>query len=562
MKVPTSRLLALLLLALAGTLYFIRLSGTDLKEPNEPISAQAAREMMQRGDWVLPTVNGEPYPDKPPLLFWGIRLASLGSGEVTETTARLPSAIAATALVLAVFLLGRRALGARGAFLAAATLAVSNLFVEQARYVQHDMLLCLGVTVATLVLFRLKDGDAPSGAWLLLSASALAFATLDKGPVGLVLPALILAVAAIVERTFFRRLGHLLGAGFLGMIPILLYYFILARHSGPGLLETFLFRHNLERFTSGFDHAQPWWYFLVHAPVDLLPCTLLLPAAACLRSQDPERRRFHRRLWIWILVTLIFFSFSASKRPVYMLPALPPMALLCGAVLERLARGKAANRVRRLTAAGEGTAMAALGLAGLAAPVLAWRRAPALLPASYFMAGLAMAGAALGLTLLFRRDVSASHHCLLASLVAVWLSAIVWVLPAANPILSPRIFSETIARKVPAGEPLQTFGLYRFRCGYIFYTRRLMPRLRDREALEAYLRSDRRVFCILSREKFNRLGGSLAAPAYVLAEGGAGSRKDVLISNRPPGPESPSRPAPLDRAPASPGPAARTGTGT
>ncbi|MCI0567784.1 MAG: glycosyltransferase family 39 protein, partial [Acidobacteria bacterium] len=119
MKAASSRL-PLLLLALAGVLYFPRLAGTDLKEPNEPTSAQAAREMMEHGDWIVPTVNGEPYPDKPPLLFWAICAASLPFGDVNELTARLPSAVAAATLVLSIYFLTLGVLGPRGAFLGAA----------------------------------------------------------------------------------------------------------------------------------------------------------------------------------------------------------------------------------------------------------------------------------------------------------------------------------------------------------------------------------------------------------------------------------------------------------
>src|SRR5512139_2429592 len=136
---------SLILILLGMVLFFAGLAARDLWEPNEPVAAQAAREMARRGDWLLPTVNGEMYPDKPPLLFWGILLASAPGGRITETTARLPSAVAATILVLALYLLARRSLGERAAFWSAASLAVSTFFVEQARYAQHDMLLLLGM---------------------------------------------------------------------------------------------------------------------------------------------------------------------------------------------------------------------------------------------------------------------------------------------------------------------------------------------------------------------------------------------------------------------------------
>lgn len=555
-----SRLLPLLLVALAGVLYFSRLSGTDLKEPNEPTSAQAAREMLQHREWIVPTVNGEPYPDKPPLLFWAICAASLPFGDVNELSARLPSAVAAATLVLSIYFLTLGVLGPRGAFLGAATLAVSTFFVEQARYVQHDMLLCLGVTIAILALFRLKDGDTPDAAWLPLASCALTFGILAKGPIGLALPAMVLVAEGLVERTFFRRFGTLVAAGVLALIGPVLYYALLTQRNGFELLQTFLFRHNMDRFASGFDHAQPWWYFLTRSPVDLLPGTLLLPAAALIQVEDPSRRRWHRRLWIWILVPLVFFSFSASKRPIYMLPALPPIALLAGSIVDLLVGRKGGAMARRLAVSGEGVALALLGIAGLATPLLAWRRAPELFRPAVLLATLALAGAVLGGRKLWRGNLPGAHAWVLASLAGVWLTAILWVFPASNPINSPRPFAEEINRRVAPDAPLMTYGLYRFRCGYIFYARRLMPRLSDLPAVEAYLRSRERVFCLMPTEEFHKLEGA-ATPVHLIASGNAGRRAEVLISNWPAGADEPPPQGPPGTAPASLPPAVHSDSG-
>jgi len=558
---PTRSLLfPALLLALAGPLFLLRLSGRDLWEPNEPIAAQAAREMTVRGDWLLPTVNGEPYPDKPPLLFWLIRIASLPGGRVNETTARIPSALAGVVLVLAVYLLSRRVLGPRGALISAATLAVSNLFVEQARYVQHDMLLCLCVAVGILALFRVADGVEHRRTWSCLAALALGLGVLAKGPVALTLPALILVADTFLEPRIFRRWGYLFLAGFLALLPPILYYAALVRSHGTGLLATFIFHHNLDRFVSGFDHSHPWWFFLARSPIDLLPITFLLPAAAFLRPEDTDRRRFHRRLWLWILMPLAFFSLSASKRPIYVLPVLPAAALLCGSVLGELADGKASRRVRRLAVAGEAAALGLLGIAGAASPFLALRRVPELGPASFPLAFLAIAGSLLGISHLVRGRTSSAHGRLVATMAGVWLVVIFRIYPVVNAANTPRLFAEEVARTVPPGAPLKTFGLYRFRSGYLFYARRLMPRLDGRAALERFLESDQTVFCILPKTDFESVRASGGRPVYLVAEGRAGHRRDCLISNRPPARADPSARGFPGKDPASLGPGARSGS--
>jgi 4-amino-4-deoxy-L-arabinose transferase-like glycosyltransferase len=556
-----ARILPALLLVLGLLLFFANLRGRDLWEPNEPIAAQAVREMRERGDWLLPTVNGEMYPDKPPLLFWGIGLASLIGGRVTETTARIPSATAALVLILAVYLLVRRELGEHGAFLAAATLAVSTFLVEQARYVQHDMLLCLGITVATLALFRIADEERPHPGWYALTAVSLSAGILGKGPVGAALPALILGLDSLLDRRLFRRWGRLALAGALGCVLPAVYYLVLAGRHGTDLLETFLYRHNVERFTAGFDHLHPWWFYLARAPVDLLPATLILPAAFFLQPGDEAGRRLHRRMWIWVLAPIVFFSFSAAKRPVYVLPCLPAAAVLAGWTIHVAAGMDRGGWPRRLAAIGQAALLGAILVAGAAAPVLAARKAPGLLPAAWILAVTAAAGFAAGAILLSRGRLAGSYAALLAAVSAIWLVGIFRVQPEVNRINSPRPFAEVIRRSVPPEAELRTFGLYRFRSGYLFYAGRLMPRLEDPPALLRYLRSPSPVYCILPREDYQDLRGTLPEEVHLIAEGGAGRRQEVLISNRRPG-------GPASRDPGSPGtdppprgPAARSGSG-
>jgi hypothetical protein len=296
--------------------------------------------------------------------------------------------------------------------------------------------------------------------------------------------------------------------------------------------------------------------------VDLLPGTLLLPAAAWIRIEDPKRREFHLRLWLWILVPLVFFSLSASKRPVYMFPALPAVAMLAGSTLDLLAPRGAGAPGRRLAFLGEGIAIFVLGAAGIVTPSIAWRRAPDLVAPAALLGLIALAGAVAGFRHLFRKNLMATYGSILAALAGIWLAVILWVLPASNPINSPRFFAEEIDRRVPRDAPLMTYGLYRFRCGYIFYARRLMPRLPDAAALQTYLRSDRRVFCVLTREEFVKLQEGAAKDSFhVLAGGKAGRREEVLISNLPPPPAA-APPAPPGTAPASLPPAARSGSGS
>src|SRR5882672_4136476 len=396
LEVGRERIFPWILLGLTASLYLTSLSGRDLWEPNEPTYAEATREMAARGDWLLPTVNGEIYPDKPPLLFWGIGLASLPEGRVTETTARIPSALAGLSLILAIYFLARRILGPWGAFMSAAILAASNLFVEQARYVQPDMLLSFGMGVGILSLFRVVDGEAPRAGWILISAAGLALGILVKGPVALALPVLVIGADLILERRGFRQSGRLCLVGLLALSAPALYYLDLVHRHGFATMREFILRSNIERFVAGFDNLEPWWFYLKHFPVDLLPMTFLLPAAALFRPSERVRRLFHRRLWVWLIVCFVFFSLSTSKRPVYLLPAFPAAALLCGSLLAGLMEARPERQVKGWVAFGQGAALALLGTAGIAAPFLARRQAPGLLHTALLLTLTALAGSTLG----------------------------------------------------------------------------------------------------------------------------------------------------------------------
>ncbi|HMC83492.1 MAG TPA: glycosyltransferase family 39 protein [Candidatus Polarisedimenticolia bacterium] len=529
------RIFPWILLALTASLYLTSLSGRDLWEPNEPTYAEATREMAARGDWLLPTVNGEIYPDKPPLLFWGIGLASLPEGRVTETTARIPSALAGMSLVLGIYFLSRRILGPWGAFMSAAILAVSNLFVEQARYVQPDMLLSLGTGIGILSLFRVVDGGAPRAGWVLISAAGLALGILVKGPVALALPVLVIAAGLVLERRGFRQSGRLCLVGLLALSAPALYYLDLVRRHGFATMREFILRSNIERFVAGFDNLEPWWFYLKHFPVDLVPMTFLLPAAAFFRPRDRERRLAHRSFWVWLGVCLVFFSLSTSKRPVYLLPAFPAAALLCGSLLDGLTEWRPGRLVKRWVALGQGAALALLGSAGIAAPFLARRQAPELLRTALMLTLTGVAGCIIGFWQLVRERFIAVQAILVGAMAALWLVSIFWVYPAANQFNSPRPFAEEIHRMVPSDAPLKTFGLYQWRAGYPFYARREMPRLSETSGVERFLESDKRVFCVVPEEGLASLKANIPTPIYLLAEGRAGHRRDCLISNRPPG---------------------------
>src|SRR5579885_1340622 len=181
--------LTLLLLAAMTLPFFYRLGAWPLFDPDEGRNAEVAREMAASGQWAVPRFDGQPYLDKPVLLFWAVAAVFRLRG-VGEASARLPSALAAVATTALTLASARLLLGPAQGLLAASIVATSPLVLAFARLVIFDMLLTALVTAALYCLLRARLGGAPAR-WLPAAGAAMGLATLTKGPVGIAVPLLV-----------------------------------------------------------------------------------------------------------------------------------------------------------------------------------------------------------------------------------------------------------------------------------------------------------------------------------------------------------------------------------
>ncbi|MGD2115323.1 MAG: glycosyltransferase family 39 protein, partial [Acidobacteriota bacterium] len=347
------------LLVLGLLALFVVLPGLGnraLWNPDEPRYAEVAREMRLSGEWFVPHLNGEIYAQKPPLLMWLMNASSLvappfGSAELNEWSARLPSALSAAAAVLLTFLITRRLASRRAAWLAAVAFGTCMKILWQGRTGQIDMLLT--ALVALAVWFWVRGYTERRPGFYRLFFLTTGFATLAKGPVGL-LPPLLSVVAFLLlsgEREEIRRMR--IGTGLLLWAGVVLAWLVPAGfEAGRPYLETIVFKQNVTRYADPWHHFRPPWYYLTVIPVDFFPWSLLLPGALVVGwrrllrgAPDPDdpadRAGSGRRAFLfglsWMVVTLVFFSVSPAKRTVYILTMYPAMALLVGMALDRWA---------------------------------------------------------------------------------------------------------------------------------------------------------------------------------------------------------------------------------
>jgi 4-amino-4-deoxy-L-arabinose transferase-like glycosyltransferase len=322
--------------------------------------------MSETGDWVTPRLYGQPWFEKPILYYWAAALGFLFHLPA-EWAARLPSAIAALTAALTVGWLGWKHYGndipieQSPALLAPLLFSSSVAAIGFARAATPDMLFSAAIALAmasAASIFRyagaLRVAHAASGARrsdffaLFLFGAFLGLAVLAKGPAAIVLAGGALLVWALATRQWRATLRFAHPLAVVTFCIVALPWYVVCALRNPDFLRIFLFQHNFERYlTPLFQHRQPFWFFGPIVLLALLPWTVLLWPAA-----REGLRLWRERSWTnspgfffacWAVVPVAFFSFSQSKLPGYVLPAIPPLALLCSLGAARaLGQGRAA----------------------------------------------------------------------------------------------------------------------------------------------------------------------------------------------------------------------------
>ena len=333
----------LLLAGFCTFLFFWGLNYFGLVGADEPRYAQVAREMFARHDWVTPTLGGKPWLEKPVFYYWQAILAYRIFG-VSDWAARLPSAFDATLMVVAIYLFLRRfrpGFHLDGALMTASCTAV----IGYARAASMDMPLAAAFTIALLGWHAWYESGRK--AYLAGFYLCLGLGTLAKGPVAPVLASLIIAIFALCKRDIPLVWRTLWLPGILLFCVVALPWYVAVQVKNPEFFRIFILEHNLVRFgTNLYRHQQPFWYYVPVTLLGLLPWTVMVVAAvfkttrswwrgAKSQPQAPAEDQLDVFLVIWLLAPLMFFSFSQSKLPGYIVPAVPAGTLLVAEYIRR-----------------------------------------------------------------------------------------------------------------------------------------------------------------------------------------------------------------------------------
>jgi 4-amino-4-deoxy-L-arabinose transferase-like glycosyltransferase len=365
------------LICLAGPLLLLNLN-YPLLEQDEGRYAEIGREMLLSGDWIVPTLNHEPYYDKPPLFYW-LLAGSFSLLGTNAAAARLVPALAALLTILATYLFGRRMVGQRAALLGALALTLMTGFVQCGRILILDSVLSLFVALAFFTAREAVEGARLRWAWWLVSGLCSGLGVLTKGPVALVLlgPPLVAYVWLQRDKARLGLVSWLMYGGVIVAVAAPWFLAICVRQ--PEFAEQFFIDHHLRRFLGeeGF-HESPLWYYVPVVLIGALPWSLLLvPFAQFLLSRSPAVGQLRPGgmgfLLLWAGWGFLFFSLSRGKLPPYMLPMASAGALLIGCYLDRALATSLARFFRLALNAVPQNGVAMLAVIWLAACAIVYR---------------------------------------------------------------------------------------------------------------------------------------------------------------------------------------------
>ncbi|HEY5543974.1 MAG TPA: phospholipid carrier-dependent glycosyltransferase [Candidatus Binatia bacterium] len=333
----SARWLSWSLSAAVIAILFYQLGAAALFEPDEGRNAEKAREILVLDDWVTPHENFHSVLDKPIFFYWLIALAYSLFG-VSEWAARLPSALAALACIALVYRFAQLRWGRWAALWSALILVTSFQFFVLARVVILDMTLTFFLTLALCSFYEAAHTESAKRRRIASIAMylALAGATLIKGLIGVAVPGMVIFAYLLVRKQWavLRRIDLIPGAVL--FLAIVLPWYLIAEARNPGYLYYYFWEEHFGRFaTTGFDRAQPWYYFIGVGSIGFFPWSLLLPLAV---NNTWQQKLDNKTLYLilWIILPFLFFSVSKSKLPHYILPIFPPLAMLAASALVRL----------------------------------------------------------------------------------------------------------------------------------------------------------------------------------------------------------------------------------
>lgn len=458
--------------ALAAVIFFFNLWRFGLWEPDEARYAEIAREMVSGASLVIPHLNYVIYVEKPPLLYWFTSLSFAVFG-INEFAARLFVALFGVLGVAATAWFAARCLGKRHGLLAGAILATIALYATMAQVLTTDMMLTTFVTIANFALFlHWREG----GRWCWLGYVAIALGVLTKGPVAVLLPLLGMFAFLIWECDWRGAIARFRVLGGLGLVvAISAPWFITMIVRVPGYFDFYFVGEHLRRaFQESYSHGEPFYFYVPVLLAGLLPWSLLVPFLTWRRLQPNPARRF---CVATAVTTSVVFSCASAKLIPYILPAVPPIAILIADGIISCAwptgtQGRAVTPPDSRILAESGPLLGILGALAITAGIFAAQFAspyPIYVQRTLLgVGGVLVAGGAI-VTALFLARLTGAGITTLVLTVAFALMGATWARIEAEPLRSYAVLAREIALRAPDAKVI---CYHRYVQALPFYTRK------------------------------------------------------------------------------------------
>ena len=510
--------LILFLLFFSLSLYTFKLGGYPFFNPDEGIHAEVAKRMVLDGDWITPRFNGNNFYDKPILYYW-LNALSFKIFGINEFAARLPAAILGALGVLLTYLLGKTMYDTWTGFMGALILSISFEYLFLSRLVLHDISLTFGI-ILTLFLFYYGFVQDKFHRWVIpFFYISLAWSVLAKGPLGLILPVLIIGLFILLTREWGLIKEMRLGLGAIIFLPLVATWYVPVSLNNKDFLSYFIFHQHLRQFLSAkAHHNAPVYYYLPALLGGLFPWSCFLPYA-WFKAFSPFKKLLDRKadffLLIWFTVPFIFFSIARSKLNTYILPVYPAAAIMVAKVWRDLIIDFPSRSTGILYPLLVLLSILTIGLIYLI-----------MYYPSYLYLGIVLfTGIAFSLSLLLLKRSMLSFSLLIITPVIIFLSVTIYFMPFFSHSYSTKDLSCYLKQ---ISSPSDHVACYRrVQNSTVFYSDRLIKEVKNRNKLIAYINQDGRWFCTIDEKDYAKNQNELAKKSKIIYREG----EHILLTN-------------------------------
>lgn len=524
----------LILLSLGTLILLFQLGARDLWEPDETRYAVVARDMREGVNWIIPSLNGKVYAEKPPLFFWLINLSTLFLGEMTEFSIRLPSALAGLITLLVTFSFGKRLFTPEVGFLSGLILTTCIFFPLISRWVMMDSLLTLFFLLALFFFYRGLEEDENRKKQYLLAGLFMGLGVLTKGPVAYLPIPIFFLFASFQKRLKKFWCLDLLGGFLLSVGVVLIWWIPACLIGGRDFINWILFKQIVGTYVEGEKHfhPKPFTFYFIHFPIEFFPWIVFLPSAfiSGLTKNNKKKKEF-LFIFIWFIFIFLFFTLSKGKKDNYILPLYPASAMMVGMLWDPKSqfverpKGFMIGLILLPLFFLTGMVVFLSGILQKFYPSVIEYRTLGIYLLSYLTIG-----SLISLLFFIRKTRWVPFLTLIATFTLFHLHLSYALPPQLNSQRSMKEFSERILKRM---EPEDEIKTYWFKSnGLIYYTKK--PYLEEIETPNRFKEvfySPKRVFIVILSEMFEKLKRETGIEVSPIDQAKVGHWNYLLISN-------------------------------